>query len=179
MKFSRELVGKSPLAVREIAMQSDRDVAITGAVARDLPFARMEAAANRRLYRVTGAVSEDDYPFLNTRNDQTQSCHFADYPRPWMSFPGWEHSEHQPSMTLTVPADRRKPDSFYTEVADRYQWLASRVKRPAEELAEANEVPVTTIHRWVKEARRRGLLMSSQRATLALNETGTQRAEQS
>ncbi len=36
--------------------------------------------------------------------------------------------------------------------------LISAINRPAVELAEVNGVPVTTAHRWVKEARRRGFL---------------------
>jgi len=161
MLFSRQLVTRSPLAVREVVMRSDQGPAVTGAVTRDLPFARMEAAANRRLYRVTGAVSPQDYPFLNF--DLSTAAPTPVLPQPWMDFPGWEHSDHEPSLTLAVPADRRKPDSFYADVADRYQWLASKVKRPAEELAAANGVPVTTVHRWVKEARRREILPPGQR----------------
>ena len=58
---------------------------------------------------------------------------------------------------LKIP-DGAKPDSFYQQVAKTYSHLARGSNRPAAELAEANEVPVTTAHRWVKEARRRGFL---------------------
>jgi hypothetical protein len=51
-----------------------------------------------------------------------------------------------------------KPDSFYKRVAEVYRELAAWSNRPAVELAEVNSVPVTTAHRWVKEARRRGFL---------------------
>lgn len=50
------------------------------------------------------------------------------------------------------------PHEFYEAVAGAYQALASRSPRPVLELANANDVPVTTAHRWVKEARQRGLL---------------------
>lgn len=59
---------------------------------------------------------------------------------------------------LKVPEGRRKPDSFYQDVAVAYVELSGRSKQPAADLAEANGVPVTTVHRWVKEARRRGLM---------------------
>jgi hypothetical protein len=74
----------------------------------------------------------------------------------------------EPQLDLGVtalPAGRR-PDAFYRAVADAYSWLAGRVRRPAVELAAANHVPTTTIHRWVKEARRRGLLGPGRRVVV-------------
>jgi hypothetical protein len=62
------------------------------------------------------------------------------------------------SARLTVPQGSRKPDSFYRRVAEIYSALAVHSTRPAAELAEANGVPPTTAHRWVKEARKRGFL---------------------
>jgi DNA-directed RNA polymerase specialized sigma24 family protein len=61
-------------------------------------------------------------------------------------------------LKLRIPTDRRKPDAFYARVARGYSALAAEHRRPAAELAEINGVPVTTVHRWVKEARARGLL---------------------
>jgi hypothetical protein len=63
---------------------------------------------------------------------------------------------------LKIPAGA-KPDSFYQQVAKTYSHLARGSNRPAVELAEVNDVPVTTAHRWVKEARRRGFLPPGQK----------------
>ena len=43
-------------------------------------------------------------------------------------------------------------------MATAYRHLAATSSRPVGELADANDVPVSTAQRWVKEARRRGLL---------------------
>ena len=59
--------------------------------------------------------------------------------------------------------DGAKPDSFYEQVAKIYSHLARGSNRPAVEMAEVNGVPVTTVHRWVKEARRRGFLPPGQK----------------
>lgn len=67
------------------------------------------------------------------------------------------------SLKLKVPETRKKPDEFYLRVAQTYSSLATVSQRPAAELAEANDVPATTVHRWLKEARRRGLLAPGQR----------------
>lgn len=54
---------------------------------------------------------------------------------------------------------RKKPDSFYERVAEVFSEAAAWSTRPAKEIAKANRpIEVTTVHRWVKEARRRGLL---------------------
>jgi hypothetical protein len=47
---------------------------------------------------------------------------------------------------------------FYRDVARAYLDLAQSSTRPATELATTHAVPVTTAHRWIKEARRRGFL---------------------
>jgi hypothetical protein len=51
-----------------------------------------------------------------------------------------------------------RADEFYAAVAGVYRELAQNSPRPVIELAEANDVPVTTAHRWIKEARKRGYL---------------------
>jgi len=71
----------------------------------------------------------------------------------------------RPPMVLKMPAGARKPDSFYEAVAARVGWLQGEGLSPAKELAEANGVPETTVHRWVKEARRRGLMSPGRRSS--------------
>jgi hypothetical protein len=63
-----------------------------------------------------------------------------------------------PEPKLHVPTTRDKGDDFYRAVGERYSALAQVVRGPSTILAEANSVPVSTVYRWVKEARRRGLL---------------------
>ena len=62
------------------------------------------------------------------------------------------------SLRLVLPTTRRYPDSFYSGLAALYSGLAGEGRRPAAAIAEANGIPVSQVHRWVKEARRRGLL---------------------
>lgn len=62
------------------------------------------------------------------------------------------------SLRLAIPKARRYPDSFYERLAEVYGTLAAEGRRPAAAIAEANGVPVTQVHGWIKEARRRGVL---------------------
>jgi hypothetical protein len=67
---------------------------------------------------------------------------------------------------LDIPeggANVRKPDEFYRQVATAYQQVGGLDRRPARVLAERNGVPVSTVHRWVKEARARGFLAPGRR----------------
>jgi len=59
---------------------------------------------------------------------------------------------------VTPPPGRSHGDDFYRRVAEVYAQATTVTTRPAEVIATASHVPVTTVHRWVKEARRRGFL---------------------
>ena len=66
---------------------------------------------------------------------------------------------------LKIPAGGgRKPDAFYSHVARLYSAMSLASDTPAAELARRNGVPVSTIYRWIKEARRRGLMPPGRRA---------------
>jgi hypothetical protein len=64
----------------------------------------------------------------------------------------------QASYRLKPPAERRYPDRFYGKVAAAYERAVTERQAPAQTIADVNEVPVTTVHRWIRETRRRGLL---------------------
>lgn len=61
---------------------------------------------------------------------------------------------------LTRPAPGIDPDEFYRQVAAAYREYALQSRSPAKQIAaeDGPDVPVTTAHRWVREARRRGFL---------------------
>jgi hypothetical protein len=130
----------------------------------------MEAAADAKRAPLMGFGDPHKmWPWLNFRDSLVPPL----WPQPqdaWAFFSGWEHCDEGPSLVLDIPEGPRRPDSFYVDVANLYRRVAVRARRPAEELATANGVPVTTVHRWVKEARRRGLLLSSQREALEFYE---------
>jgi hypothetical protein len=60
------------------------------------------------------------------------------------------------SLIVKRPNSWKLPDSFYADVFEKYTRLASAGSlAPAKEIADANGEEVTTVHRWVREARRR------------------------
>ena len=67
-------------------------------------------------------------------------------------------SKPQIAAKLRKSTPQGYTDAFYDAVAIAYRGLVGTSSRPIGELATANEVPVTTAQRWVREARRRGKL---------------------
>ncbi|HKE74552.1 MAG TPA: hypothetical protein VKB57_13105 [Acidimicrobiales bacterium] len=104
---------------------------------RSIPVGRIEAAANAQLHPSAASPFDGD----------------------WLSGEAWPAPD--PAVlpdALWRDAGGGYPDEFYDAVAVVYRRLAAASHRPVAELAGANDVPVTTAQRWVKEARRRGLL---------------------
>jgi hypothetical protein len=64
----------------------------------------------------------------------------------------------RPRYRLPSRPRGRYPDGFYDALAGAYHWAVLERRAPAQTIAEVNDVPVTTVHRWIREARRRGLL---------------------
>jgi hypothetical protein len=66
-----------------------------------------------------------------------------------------------------APAEGAKPDDFYREVGRIYGKAALVSPRPAAEMAEAWDVPLSSVHRWVRVARRRGHLPPTEKGRKA------------
>lgn len=147
---------------------------LSGAMLRDLPLGAWEAQMNapdmaallRSRFEDQGPYGFEDLTWEHGSFDVTPMPRDADDGGLEFHFPGGGDlapaiaTTVEPELNLgasTMPSGKR-PDAFYRAVAEAYSWLAGHVRRPAVELAAINDVPPTTIHRWVKEARRRGLL---------------------
>lgn len=60
--------------------------------------------------------------------------------------------------TLKIPEGRSYGDDFYRQVAALYGHLARRTANPVTTIAKHHDVPLSTVQRWVREARIRGYL---------------------
>lgn len=56
------------------------------------------------------------------------------------------------------PPEGRLTDDFLKDVADAYRWVTDANESPSPAIAQMADVPVRTVHRWVYEARKRGIL---------------------
>jgi len=155
LRFGRQGHGwarDEPIQIRELQIIAQVDRQLGGpTLLREIPFRRLEAGVNRPDH--AAAMTElipSDVLFTNHMPLQ-------DGPQDWYGEPEAQRQQ-RPRLKLRVPTGYRKPDAFYALVADRFLWLATMSERPAQQLAEANNVPPSTVHRWIREARARGLL---------------------
>lgn len=121
---------------------------ITADVMRAIPIGKIEAGIN-------GPGVVDDIRDLASLPNPGRFVSAGEFERPASRWAG--------RAQLKVPAERKKPDEFYARVARLFSELSLRDSSPAVTIARANDVPPSTVHRWVKEARRRGLLAPGQR----------------
>lgn len=117
---------------------------------RELPVLRVEAAVNQARHRDRIAAAAhratiEQEPVLGGASFRSRPTRVA---------------KLKPvSLALADPGGYRKPDSFYQQVADLYLDIAAVSPRPAHDIASANGVPVATVHRWIREAKARRLLL--------------------
>jgi len=157
LRFGLRGEHQSEAEIRELWASAEHGAGdLGGQTLRALPWSRLEAAVNQpaqaelRRWLMPETASVVDPPPL----DQSK----------WQRRPPVER-QRAPRLRVRVPDDFRKPDSFYAEVADRFmQLIVFGEDSPAEQIANANPgVNVSTVHRWIKEARNRGLLPAAPR----------------
>lgn len=132
---------------------------VSARVLRSIPIGRIEASANTTFGQDPAETSEVDAELIRPAPPAAVPDGFE------LDDAGEIHErpaaddDREPDLVLEGAAPRtRKPDDFYERVADLYRRLSVYSSRPAADIADANGVPVTTVHRWVKEARHRDLL---------------------
>jgi hypothetical protein len=137
-----------PLQVCEFRVMGSGAAPEYSTLTRSIPWDRIEAAINQPSHRMVLAgfiESADIRGFLPSDVG------------PWV-FKTTRCAE-LPPLQLEVPEGYRKPDEFYRKVGELFLALATVSSRPAQELAEANGVKPTTVHRWIREAKARGVLL--------------------
>jgi hypothetical protein len=143
----------APIEVRQLQVWAGEGSVFNSPFLRTIPVARIVAAVNRP----SVAIQLRDRGLLPPAN----MIYSGDFPGSgqWAyTLPPRERVRVRPRLRVKDPGGRRKSDGFYSRIAEVYLDQASVSDRPALDIAEANELPVTTVHRWLKEARNRGLL---------------------
>ena len=156
--LDREDFSEALIVVRELLISFSQGSVASSRVLRELPLARMEQAVNQPAWRSKVLARLPSWNSVQIPFPQDDGPSDIGW---WLAHP---HPYASPKVTVDVPAGRGRPDEFYEAVARGFGYLASVSKRPAQDMAEANGVPVTTVHGWVKEARRRGFLPAGERS---------------
>ncbi|MFC4054656.1 hypothetical protein ACFOY4_33620 [Actinomadura syzygii] len=152
MRLAEDDAGR--LVVTDVYLHGPR---ITAATLRKIQPARVEAMVN-----LGEEPGTEDHLAVDTltafaTSDETLTVEELRQRKPTQATP--RRTDREP---LGRP-DRTDPDGFYQRVAAAYRDLTRHTRSPAVEMAAEAGVPVTTAHRWVREARRRGFLPPAQK----------------
>ena len=132
-----EALGNHPYTIDLIRDRINEDVKLMLCAARDaVPTSEAIEMSQNASAAVSGMVEDAAAPWV--------------HPQPAAS--------RRKSPRLNVPKGGKYPDSFYKEFAGAFSSLAAEGLSPAVVLSEVNGVARTTVHRWAREARRRGVL---------------------
>lgn len=141
-----------------VAVHAENAGGVTVEDLREIPIARLEATWNDTSSEAGRRVGGRIRRALDDAQDRAvETLRQAGLHEPALKIPTARE------LRLTIPADQRYPDEFYRRVATLYYALVANGKRPAPAIAQANEVPVRTVHGWFGEARRRGFLAPGRR----------------
>jgi hypothetical protein len=145
------------IIITGVAVLAGPGESIGAGLLRELPLGRLETVLNhRQLARHIRYLRVD--PGVRTGFDFSPERALADS----------LFDEMPPLWTGDYKVDgvkaARRPDSFYEAVADA--WTSAVINgepNPAKVIAEANDVNLTAVHRWIREARKRGVMAPSSR----------------
>lgn len=140
--------------------EDGRSAAISATRLKDFALGRIETIFNMPGYShfvwVSGLM-------VTGANYDPRVCGPGEAERIASKFP-LDDFKHRP-LHIPDPRTRKKPDDFYRDVATAYAWAAQVARNPAQALADENHVNTTTVHRWLKEARRRKLAPPARRGS--------------
>jgi hypothetical protein len=126
-----------------------KDFRVTARALRDLPLGKIEAWVNQLAQQ--GLVD----PIEAKLSDAVQFGDSIEGLVSWID------------ALPDAPASGAKPDEFYRRIGEIYGKAALASPRPAAEMAEAWDVPLSSVHRWVRVARARGYLPPTEKGRKA------------
>jgi hypothetical protein len=137
---------------------------VTASVLQEVPVSRLDLYLNLSDRKLPFLVTLDE---ISRLGDMGLTAHEA---KPGMTVEDLEALNGSATLEPLTPSPRPKreqltrpgkntdPAVFYAKVAEIYREYALLGHAPAVRMHEEADVPVTTVHRWVREARRRGFL---------------------
>ncbi|MEU2734703.1 hypothetical protein ABZ656_04410 [Streptomyces sp. NPDC007095] len=172
-------VGQERIDLRSVVMLARGDEALSGRIWRRLPLSNLETMLSLTLLADpvptetgprTQAQARDAFtagvdafetdakaPTLDTLDQYFEATEDITtmYFNPMPS--GMLVSDKGRIPQIKAP-EGRLTDDFLKDVADVYRWATDSQQAPAPVISELADVPVRTVHRWVYEARKRGIL---------------------
>jgi hypothetical protein len=125
---------------------------VTGSTLRSIPMGRLEQAL--RDPEVQRSLNSNHPSLPDVSPAHLSTSHAVEVLMDITGFTAWVT---KPSLRLDVPKRGEPKDTFLARVVEVYNEASKQRPRPAADIAEVNDVATSTVHGWLKEARRRGL----------------------
>ncbi|MFJ4201564.1 hypothetical protein ACIP2Y_18275 [Streptomyces sviceus] len=173
------------LELQSVVMRGGESEGLSGRVWRRIPLSQIEEALTAWLVHApfnaptesvalnalqaretfmsgsdVGEVEPPSLDFLDEYFDQTEdlaTIFFNPMPSGMLVSDGEDGLPAEKVPQISPPGGRLT-DEFLSDVADAYRWFTDAKKAPAPGISEMAGIPVRTVHRWIYEARRRGIL---------------------
>ncbi|MFJ3024072.1 hypothetical protein ACIPH4_24470 [Streptomyces tendae] len=157
--------GQERFDMRAVVLKADEGDELSARLWRRIPFSQLERMFNfAPMVEVLTAPTPADVvaPTLDTLDayfeatSETESVFGSINSDVLVS----DEQEGNPpgKIPIVKPPQGRLTDDFLRDVAEAYRWFAEAKQPPAPGIADIAEVPVRTVHRWIYEARKRGIL---------------------
>jgi hypothetical protein len=151
-------------SIDTLILMSEEDGSIEAATVRAIPIGRFEAMLNQHDIGARLAAEPTPLPpnlakwTRRWRDELAQVEEGLTRFREGASRPSFAPEAAAPARDPLQRPDGSDPEAFYRKVAESYAAVVRDSSKPAKVLADEAGVPVTTVHRWIHEARRRGFL---------------------
>lgn len=150
--------------LKTVVMRSGGDELLSGRTWRRVPFSDLERQFEEEAIHdlLTMQPSDVAPPSLDSLDEFFEAtAELADpaHRIPSGTFVGSRTDDETPSHLPIITAPQgRITDAFLEDVAQAYRWHVGAKNAPAPAIAESSGIPVRTVHRWIYEARKRGIL---------------------
>ncbi|XKK63930.1 hypothetical protein HFP71_16925 [Streptomyces sp. ARC32] len=155
--------GHERFDLQAVVLKADRAEPLSGRTWRRIPFSDLEMHFQipdvRGVLAASSATPAPSLDELDRYFDETtdDAKVVAMVPSGRMYGDGTPESPEGELPTIRRP-EGRLTDEFLADVAQAYRWLSAAGQAPAPVIVDMADAPVRTVHRWIYEARKRGVL---------------------
>lgn len=156
--------GQERFDLKTVVMRTGAAEPLSGRAWRRVPFSDLERRLQEEPIRDVltarpSGVTPPSLDSLDTFFETTAEMAAPAHRMPTKTVVASAQDEGTPTQAPVIQAPQgRITDDFLKDIADAYRWSVGMEESPAPAIAKQADVPVRTVHRWIYEARKRGIL---------------------
>ncbi|MBE4789960.1 hypothetical protein [Streptomyces caniscabiei] len=160
-----ESAADTRLDMQTVVMEAGQEGPLTGRTWRRIPLAMAESRLLEDMEYTHGIFN---YPWEGPRPTLDSLVEFFDSTKDKFTtvmigeigarVGDGQDGDPKGKLPIIRSPEGRLTEDFLTDVADAYRWFTAAGEPPAPSISKRAKVPVRTVHRWIYEARKRGIL---------------------